>query len=73
MILSWDNEGVIEWWVDELFAVNEEMKSRTGMAMKLGKGIVCAGSSKQKIKISSTTWSELAGVSDAVPKVLRSR
>ena len=73
MILSWDNEGNIQWYVDISFAVHEDMKSRTGMLMKLGSGIVYGGSNKQKINTSSTTQAELVGVSDAMPKVLWSR
>ena len=58
MILSWNNEGKIEWFVDTSFAVHEDMKSRVGMTMKLVKGVIFAGSSKQKINTSSTTQSE---------------
>ena len=70
LILSVDNDGIIEWWVDTAFAIHDEMKSRTGMIMSFGKGTVYAASSKQKINTASSTHAELVGASDAMPKVL---
>ena len=46
------------------------MKSRTGIFTSLGSSVVHTGSVKQQIKTSSTTHSELVGVSDALPKIL---
>jgi hypothetical protein len=33
-------QTMIKWWVDTLFAVHPNMKSHTGAAMTLGKGII---------------------------------
>ena len=44
LILRMDEHGVVEWWVDASFAVHEDMKSRTGCAMSLGKGTICGSS-----------------------------
>ena len=56
--------------MDASFAVHEDMKSRTGIYMRLGSSTVYAASKKQKINTYSTTQSELVGVSDALPKML---
>ena len=56
--------------MDAAFAVHEDMKSRTGIYMSLGKGRIYGSSSKQKINILSSTHAELVGVSDAMPKIL---
>ena len=69
-ILSSDATSVIEWWVDATFAVHEDMKSRTGMTMSLGKGAIVAVSTKQKINTTSSKHAELVGASDAMPKIL---
>ena len=49
LILSVDEHGIIHWWIDESFAVYDDMKSRTGLCMSLGKGTVYAASTKQKL------------------------
>ena len=46
------------------------MKSRTEMYTSLGAGTMHAGSVKQKINTSSSTYAELVRVSDALPKIL---
>ena len=70
LILSANDHGIIEWWVDASFAVHDDMKSRTGIYMSLGSGTIHAGSVKQKINTSSSTHAELVGVLDALPKML---
>ena len=45
-ILSSDDTGVIEWWVDAAFAVHDDMKSHTGGAMSLGRGVFDTKSTK---------------------------
>ena len=70
MILRVSDNNVIEWWIDASFAVHDDMKSRTGMQMSLGDGTIYGASVKQKINASSSTEAELAGVSDALPKML---
>ena len=53
-----------------LVAVHDDMKIRTGMYTTLQAGTIHAGSTKQKISTSSSTHTELVGVSDALPKML---
>ena len=47
LILSVDEHGIIHWWIDASFAVHDDMKSRTGLCMSLGKGTVYAASTKK--------------------------
>ena len=61
------------WWVDTSFAVHEDIRSRTGMHMSLGKGTVYSASVKQKINTASSTEAELVGVADALPKIVWTR
>ena len=70
LILKVNDHGIIEWWVDASFAVHDNMKSITGMYMTLGAGTIHDGSMKQKINTLSSTYAELVGVSDALPKML---
>ena len=73
LILKVDDDGIAYWWIDASFAVHENMRSRTGMHMSLGKGTVYGASVKQKINTASSTEAELVGVADALPKMLRTR
>ena len=70
MILSIDDNGVIEWWVDASFAMHDDMRSRTGINMSLGQGAIYCASTKQKLYTGSTTHSKLVAVDDAIPKIL---
>ena len=70
LILSMNNNGISEWWVDASFAVHNDMRSRTGVMFSLGKGAVYCASTKQKIMTTSSTEAELVGVADAMPKIL---
>lgn len=70
MILSMDENGIIEWLVDASFAVHNDIRSRTGMNMNLGRGAIYCASTKQKINTGSTTHSELVAVDDTMPKIL---
>ena len=70
MILRVNNNNIVEWWVDASFAVHDDMRSRSGMQMSLGRGTIYGASVKQKINTSSSTEAEVVGVSDALPKIL---
>ena len=70
LILSMNNNGVSEWWVDASFAIHNDMRSRTGATMSLGRGSIYCASTKQKIMASSSTEAELVGVSDTLLKIL---
>jgi hypothetical protein len=49
--LSMDETWIVKWYLDALFAVHNDMRSRTGAIMTLGKGAVQVVSTKQKTKI----------------------
>ena len=70
LILAIDKDGIIEWWIDAVFAVHHDMKGRTGMCMSLGKGTTYASSIGQKINTTGSIHAEVVGASDAMPKIL---
>jgi hypothetical protein len=63
----------VKWWVDASFAVHADMKSHTGGAMSLGKGVIYGTSTRRKISIRSSTEAELVGVHEVLPQVLWTR
>ena len=65
-----NNDGIVRWWIDESYAVHEDMKGHTGATLSLGKGGIYNGSWKQKMVPRSSTESELIGVYDVLPQVL---
>ena len=65
-----NEHGVIEWWIDASFVVNDDITSRTGMYMSLGASTIHSGSKKHKINTSSNTHAELIEVLDELPKML---
>ena len=70
LILSVNDNDIVEWWVDASFAVHNDMKRRIGMNMSMGVVTLYAASTKQKINTLSSTHAELVGVSDAMTKIL---
>ena len=48
--------------------MHEDTRSRSGLSMSLGQSVVYAASFMQRLNTTSTTESELVGVSDAMPK-----
>jgi len=70
LVLEVDDVGVIKWWVDVSFAVHPDFKSHSGGAMSLGKGVILAGSKKQKINTKSTAESEIVRVDDFSCQIL---
>ena len=70
LILVINTHGIIEWWIDASFAVNDDMKSRSGMCMSIGEGAIHTGSIKQRINTQSSTHAELVMMSDTLPKML---
>jgi len=73
LTLEANNLQVIKWWVDASFAVHHDLKSHTGGAMSLGKGVIYGKSTRQKLNTTSSTEAELVGVSDVMPQVLWTR
>jgi hypothetical protein len=68
--LEGDNTSIIKWWVDATFAVHPDMKSHTGGAMSLGKGVLYGTSTQHKLHMKSSTEAELVGVNDVMPQIL---
>ena len=54
-------------FVDAAYAVHPNMRSHTGGAISMGRGILHGKSSKQKLNVKSSTEAELVGVSDYLP------
>mgnify|MGYP006181154639 FL=1 len=74
LTLEADNMQIIKWWIDVSFAVHsDDMKNHNGGAMTLGKGMIYATSTRQKINIRSSTEGELVDVNDVMPQVLWNR
>ena len=57
-------------FVDVSFAVHSDMRSHTGGGASFGRGIFMNMSRKQRINTSSTTESEVVGVSDYLPNTI---
>ena len=70
LTLEADDTQNLKWYLDAAFAVHPDMKSHTGSAFTLGKGIVSSSSNKQKANARSSTEAELNAVDDKIAKVL---
>ena len=76
LTLEAENFQIIKWWVDASyasFAVHPNMKSHTGGAMSLDRGMIYGTSVRQKINTKSSTEGELVGVNDVMPQILWTR
>jgi hypothetical protein len=73
LTLEAGNLQVIKWWVDASYAVHDDMKSHTGGMMTMGKGVVYATSTRQKLNTRSSTEAELVGMHDVLPQVIWTR
>jgi hypothetical protein len=70
LILGADNEGMLVWYDDALFAVHPNMCGHTGGGMTMGRGFPISVSTKQKLNTKSSTESELVGIDDLMPIIL---
>jgi hypothetical protein len=70
LILGADNEGMLMWYVNALFAVHPNMRGHTGGGMTMGRGFPISVSTKQKLNTKSSTESELVGVDNMMPIIL---
>ncbi len=70
LILGRDNEGVLMWYINALFAVHPNMRGHTSGGMTIGRGFPIYVSTKQKLNTKSLTESELVGVDDMMPIIL---
>jgi hypothetical protein len=60
----------VRWWVDASYAVHPDMRSHTGGAVSIGRGVIYGTSKRQKLNTKSSTETELVGVDDVMPQVL---
>ena len=70
LTLSANSLHNVRWWVDASYAVHPDMKSHTGGAMSLGRGVIYGTSKKQKLNTNSSTESEVVGTADVAPQAL---
>jgi len=73
LTLEANSANLIKWWGDASYAVHPDMRSHTGGGMTLGRGIIYATSTRQKLNTKSSTEAELVGVNDIMPQVLWTR
>jgi hypothetical protein len=73
LTLEADTLSLVKWWVDASYAVHPDMKSHTGGAMTLGRGIVYGTSTCQRINTKSSTEAGLVAVNEVLPQILWTR
>ena len=61
---------LIHWSIDGAFATHRDMRSHTGGAMTLGKGVIYRTSTCQKLNTRRSTEAELVAVDDCMSQVL---
>jgi hypothetical protein len=70
LTLSANSLHNVRWWVDASYAVHPDMKSHTGGAMSLGRGVTYGTSKRQKLNTKSSTEAEVVGTDDVLPQML---
>ena len=70
LTISIDNLSITKSWVDASYACHPDMRSHTGGAIMMGKGVVYTKSSKQKINTKSSTEAEVVGASDFLSQTI---
>ena len=73
LTLEADDLHLIHWWIDGAFATHRDMRSHTGGAMSLGKGVIYGTSTRQKLNTRSSTEAELVAVDDCMAQILWTR
>jgi hypothetical protein len=73
LTLKCDNLLCVCLYTDASFAVHKDFKSHTGSVITLGWGSIFARSSKQSLNTTSSTESELVGVSDTLRQAIWAR
>ena len=66
-IIAADNIGEMYTWIDASYAVHDTMRGHTGGAISMGRGILHAKASKQKLNVKSSTEAEIVGISEYIP------
>ena len=70
LMLEADDLQLVHWWIDGAFATHRDMRSHTGGAMSLGKGVIYGTSTRQKLNTRSSTEAELVAVDDCMSQIL---
>jgi hypothetical protein len=70
LVISAENDGLLMWYVDALFAVHPNMCGHTGGGLTMGQGFPIVASRKQKLNTKSSTESELVCIDDMMPIML---
>ena len=73
LTLEADNLQLVKWWIDGAFATHQDMRSHTGGALSLGKGVLTGISTRQKLTTRSSTEAELVAVDDCMLLILWTR
>ena len=73
LTLEVDDLQLVHWWIDGTFATHRDMRSHTGGAMSLGKGVIYGTSTRQKLNTRSSTEAELVAVDDCMSQILWTR
>ena len=73
LILSIEKPGNIKWYVDASFTVHKDMRSHTGGLLTMGTGGNYVQSSKNNLKIKSSTKAKLVEVDDVLTQVIWTR
>lgn len=73
LTLKIDGPITVTCHIDASYGVHTDMKSHTGSAITLGKGVIYAKSSTQKLTTKSSTEAELVALSDSSNQVLWTR
>ena len=64
LTISIDNVSITKTWVDASYACHPDMRSHTGGAISMGKGVLFTKTAKQKLNTNSSTEAEVVGASD---------
>jgi hypothetical protein len=67
LVLSAENDRLLMWYVDALFAVHPNMCGHTGGGLTMGQGFPIVASWKQKLNTKSLTERKLVGINDMMP------
>ena len=73
LTLEADDLQLIHWSIDGAFTTHWDMRSHTGGAMTLGKGVIYSTSTRQKLNTRSSTEAKLVAVDDCMSQVLWTR
>ena len=61
-----DNLQLVKWWIGGAFATHRDMRSNTGGALSLGKGVITGVSTRQKLTTRISTEAELVAIDDCM-------